>query len=395
MSTPTTADLDAQIVAGIESAISQTVPLFPKAFVRVLAKVLSGPLVLLYRYVGFMLLQQYVTTATIRETTVNGTKIKPLVELGKQFGAGEPEDASHAELVVSITVLTQVGSLPGGQLFSRDETGVLYALIAPVLLDAATVQGTVKAASDQDGGDGSGAIGNLAVGDALSIVSAPAQVDTEATVVSVAVVGENAEEQEPYRERVLFRTQRKPQGGAKADYRAWSEIVPGVEQVYVYKREEPGPGGVDVYVLATTEVDPDGVPTQELLDAVFDAIELDEDGLANNRPTNDLVNTLPIVRLAFDVIVGGLIADDEADGLAQIDAAVDEWLRSREPYIVGLSVLPRKDRVTVGGVAGVVHDIASAEGATVATVTLQYTGNTIVAYTLAPGEMAKLGSDDS
>lgn len=395
MSAPTTADLDAQIVAGIESAISQTVPLFPKAFVRVLSKVLAGPLVLLYRYVGFMLLQQYVATATIRETTVNGTKIRPLVEWGKQVGAGEPEDATHAELVVSITVLTQTGSLAAGQLFSRDETGVIYALTAAVPLDAATVQGTVKAVSDQDGGDGAGEIGNLAVGDALSIVSAPAQVEPEATVASVAVVGEDAEGQEPYRARVLSRTQRKPQGGAKADYRVWSELVPGVEQVYVYKGESPGPGYVDVYVLATTAVDADGVPTQEILDAVQAAIELDEDGLATNRPTNDAVRTFPITRLAFDVLVGGLIADDGADVLAKIDAALDEFLRSREPYIVGLSVLPRKDRITVGAVAGVVHEIASAEGATVSSVELLYGGNEISAHTLGPGEMAKLGSDDS
>lgn len=393
MSTPTTAELDAQIVASIESAISQTVPLFPKAFVRVLSKVLGGTLVLLYRYVGFMLLQQYVTTATMRETTVNGQKVRPLVEQGKQFGVGEPEDATHAELVVTITVLTQVGSLPAGQLFSRDETGVIYALTAAVLLDAATVQGTVKAVSDQDGGGGAGEIGNLAVGDALSIVSAPAQVEPEATVASVAVVGEDAEEQEDYRARILRHTQFRPQGGAPADYREWGETVAGVKAIYPYK-SEPYPGGVTVYVEAIAAVDADGIPTDAILDAVEDAIALNQDGLATNRPTNDLVDVFPITRIGFEVLIGGLQADGrELEVQTQIDEGLDEYLRTREPYIVGLSMLPRGDHITQGGVGGVAHEIAAANGATFQTVTLRIEGVVITAYRLEAGQLAKLDTD--
>jgi hypothetical protein len=54
--------------------------------------------------------------------------------------------------------------------------------------------------------------------------------------------------------------------------------------------------------------------------------------------------------------------------------------------------LPRLDRVTQGAVAGVVNEIAEANGASVASVTLLRSGVTILQWTLARGELAKLGT---
>ena len=47
--TPTTKELSASIVGAIEAQIGQSVPLLPKAFIRVLAKVLAATFVTLYK----------------------------------------------------------------------------------------------------------------------------------------------------------------------------------------------------------------------------------------------------------------------------------------------------------------------------------------------------------
>jgi uncharacterized phage protein gp47/JayE len=190
---------------------------------------------------------------------------------------------------------------------------------------------------------------------------------------------------------VLRRFQARPQGGAFADYDEWARIT-GIVGVYPYKSDTPGE--VDVYVLATEESsgDPDGVPTGAQLTAVAAAIELDDEGLASQRPVNAAVNVLATTRSGFDVTFTGLDADDVDAAKAAVEEAVDEYLRTLEPFIQGLSVLPRKDRVTQGAVAGVANDAVEAVGGTIANVTLQLSGSTITAYTLGRGELAKLGT---
>ena len=393
MSTPTTAELADQIVAKFEAQFGQDIPLFAKAVLRVVAKVFAAPLALVYKYVGFMLLQQYVGTATMRETEVLGEIRRPLVDQGRQFGVDDPDEGSRTELVIEVTVLEQTGSLAAGQQCIRSDTGVVYAVVAPVALDAPTVQVTIRAVSDPNGGGGVGEIGMLEVGDTVEFANAPAQIEPEASVLSVAVVGEDPEEQEDYRQRVLQHTQFKPQGGAFADYREWGEKVPGVKAIYPYKSETE-PGVVDIFVEATAVFDPDGIPDQTLLDAVKAAIELDEDGLANNRPANDLVRVFPITRTAFEVELSGLESGGtEEDVQEEIDEGLDEYLRAAEPYIVGLSMLPRRDHITLGGVGGAAHEIASANGATFQSVTLRLGGESKTAYRLLPGQLAKLDTE--
>ena len=392
---PSTQAIAENVVAQLESAISQTVPMLPKAFCRVLAKAIAGVFTLLFKYCSWIFLQLFVAHASMRETVVLGKVIRPLVEWGRLIGVGDPEPAVQAELVIEVTVENQVDSLPGGSQLLRVPTGVVYQTVAAVPLDDSTVQVTIRAASDQNGGDGSGAIGNLQPGDEVEFANPLPNVATVATVVSVSVQGAEEETEDAYRGRIIRRFQRRPQGGAYADYQAWGEEVAGILNVYPYTGD---PGEVDVYVEATVESsgDPDGIPTQPQLDAVAASIELDEGGVASRRPANAAVNVLPITRQAFDVILGGLDAS-EVDGgesavLAAIEEGVDDWLRGREPFLVGLTPLPRQDRITQGAIAGVVMGIAEAEGATVATVTVERGSLEITEYQLAHGEKAKLGT---
>lgn len=391
LTVPTTQEVADNIVAQVEAALSQTIPLLPKAFTRVLAKALAGVFILLYKYAGFIFLQMFVAYATAEETIINGKRVRPLVEWGRMIGVGDPIAATQAELVVTVTVQNQTGSLDAGAQLVYPATGVVYATKSAVELNAATVEVTIRAVSDPDGGEGLGSVGNLETGDILEFANPLPNVARTAVVASQAVTGADAETTDAYRARVLRRFQRKPQGGAYADYQLWAEEVPGIVNAYPYTGD---PGEVDVYVEATeaSSGSEDGIPTSPQLDAVAASIELDENGLASRRSANAYVNVLPISREAFDVVVTGLDAEDLPAAEAALEEAIDEYLRSLEPFIVGLSVLPRRDRVTLAGVSGVAHDAASAEGATFTTIQLEQSATPITAYTLGDGEKAKLGT---
>lgn len=388
---PTTQEIAEDAVGEIDSALGTTTPLLAKAFTRVIAKANAGQDVLLYKYASFILLQLFPSTATMRETTILGRVIRPLVEWGKLYGAGEPKGGERAQLVVAVSVQTQSGNLEANRQLIYPGTGVVYVVTASVALNASTVYATVRATSDQQGGDGTGSIGNLPPGAQLEFANPLPNIARTAVVTSQAVTGADPEVESGYRARVVRRAQRRAQGGAYADYQQWGEELAGVAGVYPYAGD---PGTVVVYVEATPESSgsPDGIPTGAQLTAVKGLIEMTSGGLASRRPVGAYVIALPISRTAFDVVVTGMLVDDVAAAEDSIDQAIDEYLRAREPFIVGLSQLPRLDRVTQASISGIVDDVVSALGGSVASVALVQGGNPISAYTLGLGEKAKLGA---
>lgn len=392
LTTPTTKEISDNIIAQLEASLNQSIPLLPKAFLRVLARALAGVFVLLYKYGGFMFLQMFVRTATISETTVNGRILSPLIEWGRLIGVGDPAPATNAELLIAITVENQTGSLPSGTQLVNADNGVTYITISSVLLNSPTVQATVRAVSDQAGGGGVGAIGNLSAGAELSFANPLANVSRTALVVSQTVTGADGESTEAYRQRIIDRFQKRPQGGAYSDYEQWGEEPAGILNVYPYT--SACPGQVDVYVEATeaSSGSPDGIPTPAQLQEVLDSIELDQSGLATRRPANALVNAFPITRTGFDVRVTTLQVNDLAAVQQSIETALIEYFRGREPYIIGLSVPPRKDRITRTAVGGVVEDIVTANGGIFGGVLVTINSVQSDAYTLGIGEKAKLKS---
>lgn len=391
IATPSTQEIATNIVAQIELAISQTIPFLPKSFTHVLAKALAAVHVLLFKYSGWIWQQQFVRLASIDETVINGKVVRPLVEWGRLVGVGDPLAATRAEHVITVNVTNQVGDIPAGSQVLFPATGVLYLTNAAVALSAATVQVSITAYSDQQGGGGEGSIGNLQPGDIVEFANPLPNIARKATVLSQTVTAADAEQTETYRGRIFRRFQRRPQGGAYADYQEWAEGVPGILAAYPYKG---APGEVDVYVEASVESSgsPDGIPTPAQLTAVAEAIDLDLEGLASRRPVNAGVNVLGIARQTFDVLVTGLAAPDLTAAIDTITESVDDYLRSREPYIEGLSVLPRLDRITLSAVSGIVDEAASSTGGSIATVALHIAGIPYTAYTLGDGEKAKLGT---
>lgn len=392
LTTPTTKEINDNIIAQLEASLNQTIPLLPKSFLRVLAKALAGVFVLLYKYGGFMFLQLFVRTATISQTEVNGRTIRPLVEWGRLIGVGDPAPATSAELLITVTVENQSGFLPSGSQLLNSANGVTYITLGSVALDAATKQVSIRAVSDQAGGGGAGSIGNLDPGDVVSFANPLANVARNAVVDSQTVTGADGESTDAYRQRIIDRFQKRPQGGAYADYEQWGEEPAGILNVYPYTSECPGQ--VDLYVEATVDSSgsADGIPTAAQLQEVKDSVELDSAGLATRRPANALVNVFPIERVGFDVRVTGLQVSDLAAVRAEIETALQEYFVAREPFIVGLSVPPRQDRITRSGLSGVVDDVVSAAGGIFGTVFLNVDSLDIELYSLGIGQKAKLNS---
>lgn len=384
--TPTTAELTAQIVGAIEAQLGQTASFLPKSFIRVLAKVLSAVFITLYKYSSFIALQIFVSTASGSATVINGQTVTPLTLWGRLIGIGDPIAATAAELVATVTVENQTGTLASGSQLLGSTNGVTYITTGAVLLNAATVQVTVRAVADSNGTGGVGEIGNLVAGDAMTFANPLPNVSRDVVVVAQTITGADAETTDAYRERVIERFQRRPQGGAYSDYAIWGEGVAGVANIYPYTG---APGQVDVYVESSTETD--GIPTAAQLVAVDSALQYAVSGLADRRPANAWTNTLPITRTGFDINVAGLAADDMATVQADITAALEGYFKNAAPYIVGLDVPPRMDSLTAVEVAGTVNDITRAAGATFSGATFMLTGTSaqLSAYTLGEGEKAK------
>src|SRR5690606_3358491 len=139
-------------------------------------------------------------------------------------------------------------------------------------LNASTVQATIEAIQDPNDNGGYGALGNLVAGDKVQFVSPQKNVRREATVLSVDTAGADAEAVPAYRKRITDKRQKRPQGGAHADYYHWALTVPGIIDALPYASN---PGQVAVYCEATeaSSGSADGIPTNSQLEAALAAIE--------------------------------------------------------------------------------------------------------------------------
>lgn len=397
LSTPTTKELSDNIIAQLEASLNQTIPLLPKSFNRVLAKTLAAVFIILYKYGGSIFLNMFVATASAKDTVILGVTVNPLTFWGRLILDSNPDpvSATQAELLIDITVENQTGTLDTNTQLINSGNGVTYITIGSILLDAPVVQATIRAVSDQAGGGGAGAIGNLSPGAIVSFANPIANVARDAVVNSQLVTGANGETTEAYRQRIIDRFQKQPQGGAYSDYELWGEEIAGIINVYPYTGNTPGQ--VDCYVEATVESsgDPDGIPTTAQLQAVLDSINLDQSGLATRRPANALANTIAITRKGFNVEVFGVAADNLAEVQSQIDDAIVEYFLNAEPFLDGLTIPPRLDRLTRSGLIGLVNDIVAAVNGTFTTVTFADASLPAVdleIYILQQGEKSKLDS---
>lgn len=386
---PTISEESDTIAAELAYAIGGSVP--SRSVIRTIANAIAGSVVTSYRFAGRRWLDMFARHASTQEVTILGRTFIPLVELGNMMGVGDPLPSLRAELQVLITVTATGSTVPAGTMLTSATNGCAYVTKTPVVLNDATELVGVFAVEDPGGGRGYGTVGNLAVGETLVFAAPVAGVARDAEVVGITVSGASPETWEAYRKRVHEARRIPPQGGSYADYRKWAKTITGIEEAFPYTGL---PGRVNVYIRATPAScgNEDGIATGAQCTAVLNYINGTVTGLATRRPINDGVSVLPITRRSFDVEVHGLAITNVSAAHDAIESACDEHLRSREPFIVGLSELPRLDRVTNAELSGVVSQVVASLGGSITSVVLTSDSEDVTAYTLAPGEHASLGA---
>ncbi len=388
----TVADIYSLIVQGLETEFNTTFRLLPKAFVRVLAKVLAGVYVSMYKVVGWSFLQQFVDYAVFEPVTVLGVTVRPLVEWGNLVGVGDPGDATAWEGTISVGVVAAGDYLQAGTQLKSALTGKIYLTKASVLLTGVSVSVDVICTEG-------GTAGNLAVGDTLSFVNNLGAVERDASVVS-GVNGVDAETEDTYRNRVKARFKVQPQGGALADYRRWASEVPGVYQTYPYSDDQSSTG-VIIYVAGDPAVYPNRLVPSSVLKAVGEACTYDpETGEQNRKPvgavldpdhdeTYSNVKTVSVTK--FDVEITGLSGIAAADFAGQAKSDIALYFDGREPWIRGLAVDNNKvDTISKNNIIGIVNELAIAVKASFSDITITKGGVTVTSYTLDWGELAAL-----
>ena len=378
---PTVEQINQNIISQLQGSLNQSIPLLPRSFLRVISKVIAAVYVIVYKYAGFTALQQFVATASDQPTEFNGQTVRPLILWGRLIGIGDPVPAVRAELPVNVIGIS-VGTLSANTQLLNGATGVTYLVISDTLITTGNNSVSIRAAGDQQGGNGGGTIGNASVDTELQFSSPPVFINPTAIVTGITINGEDAETTENYRRRVIVRFQARPQGGALIDYRIWGLETAGIINVYPYTGD---PGEINVYSEATGQTD--GIPTQAQRDAVLASINL-----PNRRPANAMVNSLAITRLVFNVNVAGLVVDNQASVRATITDAVTQYFLDREPFITGVSVPPRTDRITVTSLTGIVEDAVTLAGGVFTGVTVERNSAPVTTFTLGEGQKARVGT---
>ncbi len=219
-------------------------------------------------------------------------------------------------------------------------------------------------------------------------MNAQENVEQTTTVNGITVIAIDGESTEDYRQRVINSFQATPANGTYVDYRIWGEGVDGIAAVYPYTGNIPGQ--VDVYVRSATE--PFGVPTAAQLDAVFQAIELDENGLATRRPANDFVNVVSIIPRDFDVEVSTLtvpVGVNLQEVKDSITLDLTNFFESRAPFINGLDFPPKVNRIAKNEILCIVDEVVNAVGGNFVDVTVNLDAAPVASYELGIGEITK------
>lgn len=384
LQTPTIAELRETNVAHLEGELDQEDQSLPKATIRVIATVLAGLFVLLMKYAGWMFLQQFVRWASFRETTVLGRVLVPLRMLGDENGVEPPADGAKARFTANVVPITIGATLKANTAIVDRATQRLYKTISDTVLATNPTAVDVRAVAE-------GAIYNVTTATALHFVSPQSVAQRELAVTAIVTEGVDPEGEDSYRGRIQQKKTAPAQGGAEADYEQWAREISGITKVYPYN---DGPGRVIVFCEATpaSSGSADGIPTGPQLTQVAARINLPVTGIASRRTLNARISAVAISRKAFNVQIIGLVVANQAAVEAQVEAALDEYFRSAEPYIVGLTLPPRRDVITESAVSGVVNEIVGASEGRVTKVVLLDGVTPISTFSLGYGQRAKLGT---
>jgi len=385
-----------EIKASFASTYNQNVSPLPKSFLNILSKVLAGLMNAVYKYGNFTSKQIFLKTASFEPITLDdGTVIRPLVEVARKYGIGEPTPATQAELEAQATVIA-AGTIPSGTQLTNKATGIIYTTTQDYTVTSGTVNLSILASGDATNTGGFGVIGNMQIGDIVTFIN-PQIASAEASIVTILTTATDSETEDNYRNRAITKAKQQTLPNNLLWFREEAEEI-GTVRVYPYTSSNAG--FIDIYVKNTLAGSV--IPTQTQLDEVLNAVVYDAAGIvqlpATLKPEN--INVLPVTTKSFSITISTINSNNEIASIqTAITAALQDLFANYEPYISAIDVTDaRKDLIDTQEINGVVYSTAKALGATVGSITLFeiVSGNasTINKYLLDKNELATLASVD-
>jgi len=358
IATPTAKELSDQILADIEGVLGQSVPILPKAFLRVLAKTLGGALALLYRVIRWTYDQIFPATADEDS----------LIKRGQEYGLN-PRPATPS--VIDIQIVGDIGaSIPAATIW-KGNNGLAYSQRALAVIGDTGLASLVRLECLEAGSGGS-----LGVGNTLEVAS-PVGGVTGASCTEIITEGEDEESVEQFRVRVMQRIAGQPQGGSAADYVRWAMEVPGIIKAFAFRTAA---GEVTVYPLEA-DTGPARAPSVAKLAEVLAYV-----GNPARRPLCANVLTSAMTERTVSVTI---------TSLSPSNATVQEAIRAElERYFYAAYPVQFPDepnQTNVLNVAAIWAAIMYA-GSAAASVSMSVSGTGVVtSYALGDGEICKLG----
>ncbi len=366
---PSITEIKNRIISDIEIKVNQTVPILPLAFTKVLASAIAG----------FIYLNYQATLWVYKQIFPASSDYFNLVLLGAIVDI-EPTEAVQAVLLCDIPgtgAQVNAGTLFVGTNNITYQVTTNTPIVTGMALNVPCLALTSLT---------SGEIGNLGAGEILDIVNTDLNLTGTAEVASTQTTGADEESRESFSARVGLRYRTRFIAGTPGGYALYGLETPHFIWVGPYA-DSVLPGVVNVYGRVDNQTD--GIPTTAQLATLKSYLSFDPDtGLETRRPISDTLNTLPITSKEFDLAI--YVHDSNSELNAQIEDAVNDYIATLEPYIIGVSGT-RKDVLTNTDIAGVGDAIAGLEGAKVTQVILTdvLTSSAETNYTFYGGETGK------
>ena len=365
---PSAVEIQARIIADIEASIGQTVPLLPKATIRVLAKAIALLDVAMYRAVLWVYAQIFPDKADYAS----------LVLLGKLVGIDPTQPVAWVG-TANIPGTTGQSVLVGTNF--RSTTGLVYQVTTGGTITGGVASCTLTCLTK-------GEQGNLASGEVLTLLTPDLNLAGTATIAATTTDGDDEETEDHFRIRVSNRYKKRYTGGSPADYEGWGLETPHFIWVAPYAGDTPN--AITVYGEVDNQTD--GIPTSGQLATLLQYLTYDPDtGIRSRRPLGDEITCLPITRKVFDFAIS--IKGANANTKAAIEAALIDYMADLEPYNEGVT-LERNDAITDTGASAAANDVARESAASIIALFLyeNSTGGVVPAYTFYGGEKPKMGT---
>lgn len=223
----------------------------------------------------------------------------------------------------------------------------------------------------------------LDVSDQLQITSSAASVDSIGVVLLVTLLPTAAETIEDYRDNVVDSFRLLPQGGARSDYRRWTENIAGLREVYPYVISGQA-NQINLFIEAfeADSIDGFGTPPAAMLALVEATIEPEFIPITVTNINYVVIDPTPVII----TVVG--ISDTGFN--TTIEASIKSYLNDIRPFIGGVDLVSEQNKGFL--YASTIQGLIIATGVTFTSVTVTVDAVPVSIYEFVDDKIPYLSS---